>query len=340
MLKSGPLVSFCVPTYQRAAFLDQTLTSALAQTVSDIEIVVVDDCSPDNTVDVVNSFRDTRIRYFRNKENLGVPENLNRAMSIAKGTYLVLLEDHDLLEPTYLEEAVKVMHRYKSVGFVATGLITIDERGNSRELCVEDLPEFMFGRKLLRRLLTRTVCPFPVTTVIRRSAIEGIEPLFDPRYGWYADQYLWLRLSAKSDFGYVAKPLMKFRMRETDHYLTDRHWESYLCLDRIHRDNWWLLYPRLGLRSRRDWLLYEKSKLWRMAIFRTSRILRNERWIEEDDRLCKSYLSPLSRLILKFIGMLPIGLIYQLRDAYRFYHYNRTKFGKGTAKTAKEVERA
>ena len=148
MTKDGPLVSFCVPTYRRAAFISQTLASALAQTVDNIEVVVVDDCSPDNTAEVVKGFSDRRMRYIRNVENLGVPENLNRAMSLADGAYLVLLEDHDLLEPNYLEETLKIMDCYPSVGFVATGIITVDERGNPRERYVEDLPEFMAGRKL------------------------------------------------------------------------------------------------------------------------------------------------------------------------------------------------
>ena len=97
-----PLVSLCLPTYRRERYLGRTIASALAQTESDFEIVVVDDCSPDASAAVVERFADPRVRYVRNRENLGVPENLNRAFSLARGEFLLLLEDHDLLAPAFL----------------------------------------------------------------------------------------------------------------------------------------------------------------------------------------------------------------------------------------------
>lgn len=320
-----PLVSICVPTYRRAAFLGGTLSSALAQTVMDFEIVVVDDCSPDDTAGVVREFKDPRIRYVLNEKNLGVPENLNRAMSLARGEFLVLLEDHDLLEPNYLEETLGVMRRNPKVGFVATGCLTIDEKDHPLERYVVPFPEAMAGRKLLRRLLTRTDCPFSVTAVIRRTAIAGLEPLFDSRYWWYADQYLWLRLAAKVDFGYVAKPLLKFRMRESNHFLSDRHWESALMIDRIHKENWHLLYPAGGLWSRWDRMRYEKAKVWTTALSRGGRMLRNEPWTEEDERSARAYLSPMGRIVLNGVGRVPARIAARLRAIYAARHRNMTR---------------
>jgi len=324
MFEKRPLVSFCIPTYGRAAFIGQTLESALAQTVNDFEIVVVDDQSPDNTTEVVRSFSDQRIRLTRNDINLGVPQNLNYTMSLAKGDYLILLEDHDVLYPNYLQATLALMMRYPSVGFVATGIVTIDEKGVPQERYVENLPEFMDGRKLLRRLLTRTDCPFSVTAVIRRSAIQGLEPLFDPKYWWYADQHLWLRLAARSDFGYVKQELLRFRTRESDHFLTDRFWETYICLEQIHRDNWKLIHPYHGLASRKDLLLYEMNKLKTVAAMRAGRILRGGSWTEEDIKFTQFYISPLSRSILNAIGMLPLGLLAKFREVFRTYHHRRT----------------
>lgn len=329
MFEKHPLVSLCVPTYGRAAFIGETLGSVLVQTVNDFEIIVVDDQSPDNTAEVVRSFSDPRIKLTRNDINLGVPQNLNYAMSLAKGDYVILLEDHDLLEPNYLQETLALMSRYPTIGFVATGLTTIDEQGNPLERYVEHIPEFVPGPKLLRRLLTQTDCPFSVTTVIRRSAIEGIEPLFDSRYWWYADQYLWLRLCATSDFGYVPHSLLKFRIREADHHLTNRHWESCLCLNRIHRDNWYLLHPHSSLESWWDSLKYEKSKLFDIAMWRAGRILRDDCWTEEDNNLTQSYISPLSRVVLRVIGMLPLGLLAKFRDVFKIYNNRRTRIKDG-----------
>jgi glycosyltransferase involved in cell wall biosynthesis len=327
MPKKSPLVSLFIPTYGRAAFIGQTLESALTQTVNDLEIVVVDDHSPDNTTEVVRSFSDQRIKFTRNNMNLGVPQNLNYAMSLAKGEYLVLLEDHDLLEPDYLEETIALMTRYPSVSFVATGIVTIDEKGILQERYVETLPEFIRGRKLLQRLLTRTDCPFSVTVLIRRSAIQGLEPLFASKYWWYADQYLWLRLAAKSDFGYVQQALLRFRMRESDHFLTSRFWETYKCLDQIHRDTWKLLHPKPSLASKKDWFLYELRKLQIVAGLRAGRILRRELWTEDDDACARGYLSLLGYSVLNTMKVFPRFAIAQVRAIYTARHRRYRQLG-------------
>lgn len=320
-----PLFSLCTPTYGRGSYIGQTIDSVLKQTIADFEIIVVDDCSPDNTAEVVQSFSDKRIIYLQNDVNLGVPENLNKAMSLAKGQYLILLEDHDLLEPTYLEEMLKVMNRYPTVGFAASGLFTIDENNQPLERYVENLPEFMEGRKLLRRLLTRFDCPFSVTVTMRRTALTGVEPVFDAKYWWYADQYLWTRLAARCDFGYVAKPLLRFRTREDGHFLAHRFWESVLCLDRIHRDNWHLLHPRDGLTSKFDRLLFEKSKLRSIATMRAGKMLRNDLWTKEDGESAYTSLSFFGRVILNCVNILPLRAVSGLRSLYLKSLRARTK---------------
>ena len=317
-MAGSPLVSFCVPTYGRAAFLAKTLTSALAQTVADLEVVVVNDCSPDETEQVVRSIPDPRIHYHLNERNLGVPENLNRAMSLARGKYLVLLEDHDLLDPRYLEETLRVAEAHPTVGFVATGLDTIDAQDRAAQRFVSPLPEFMPGRDLLRYLLTRTGCPFSVTAVVRREAAESVSPMFDSRYWWYADQFLWLQLASRFDFGYVAEPLLRWRLREDTHYLNDRVWQSLLCMHRIHRDAWPLLHADpTAAASRRDWMRYEAAKLREVAGIRAGRALRELPWQEPDREAVAEYLASPGRWLVEAIGWLPLGLLHRARTAYR-----------------------
>lgn len=315
-MTDAPLVSLCIPTYRRAAFIGETLNSALRQTISDFEIIIVDDVSPDNTADVVAGFTDPRIRYCRNERNLGVPENLNHALSLARGEFMLILEDHDLLEPTYLEETLAVMQRHPTIGFAASGLVTINEHGQTIQRFVERWPELLPGRWLLRRLLTRTDCPFSVTTVIRRSAAAGLEPLFDTKYWWYADQYLWLRLAATSDFGYVAKPLLRFRQREAGHYLSERFWESMLCLDRIHRDNWPLLHAQKGVSAVLDGVKYETAKFKTVGGMRLGKLLRNETWTQTDRDNFRQYARLPSRLMLRLVTLIPSPIWEMVRSRY------------------------
>jgi hypothetical protein len=148
-----------------------------------------------------------------------------------------------------------------------------------------------------------------------------------------------LRLCAQSDFGYVAQPLLRFRTREEGHYLSGRDLESCLCLGRIHRDNWYLLHPRRGLRSRWDSMLYEKAKFLDVAMMRAGRRLRKERWGEKEQSFCRSYLSPLSCLLLKGVGMLPLGLVLRFREAYRFYRHRRTRVNKKNPECRQALEK-
>ena len=83
-------VSICITTYNRAGTLQQTLESVLAQRFDDFELIISDDCSTDETEDIVRSYesKDKRVRYFRNQHNLKMPGNLNAAIQHAQGEYI------------------------------------------------------------------------------------------------------------------------------------------------------------------------------------------------------------------------------------------------------------
>ncbi len=94
------LVSIVLPTYKRAHVLPSAIRSVLNQTYTNLELIVVDDNSPDDTRDVVASFGDPRIRYVRNEPNLKLPRALNRGFSLARGEYLTWTSDDNLYGET------------------------------------------------------------------------------------------------------------------------------------------------------------------------------------------------------------------------------------------------
>lgn len=96
----NPLISICIPTYQRPELLRQAIASCLAQTYEPIEIIVCDDSKDDASADVIHQLnRPDRIRYYRNQPSLGQAGNVNRLFDLAQGDQLVLLHDDDLLLP-------------------------------------------------------------------------------------------------------------------------------------------------------------------------------------------------------------------------------------------------
>ncbi len=129
--KIPPLVSIAVPTYNRAnSFLKESLASAINQTYQNIEVIVSDNCSTDNTELVVKSFNDSRIRYFRQKENIGAINNGNYCLDQAKGVYFTLLHDDNLIENDFIEICLKSVGYSEDIGVIRAGTRWIDEEGN------------------------------------------------------------------------------------------------------------------------------------------------------------------------------------------------------------------
>lgn len=103
------LVSVIIPTFNRAEYLRAAIASVLAQTYTNFELLILDNCSPDNTTDVVMSFHDDRIKYLRHQCNIGPTANWTYGICLAKGIFLSILGDDDYYAPEFLERRVKIM---------------------------------------------------------------------------------------------------------------------------------------------------------------------------------------------------------------------------------------
>lgn len=102
----NPVVSVIIPAYNTAAYIGKAIESALKQTLSDLEVVVVDDCSTDETVAVVQSFADERVKLLQNPQNLGAGGARNRALQVARGKWIAVLDSDDWYAPERLEKLV------------------------------------------------------------------------------------------------------------------------------------------------------------------------------------------------------------------------------------------
>jgi len=126
-----PLVTIAIPTYNRAdRYLPEALKSAVRQTYSNIEIIVSDNCSTDNTESVVKSFNDKRIRFVRHLKNMGSYNNSNFCLEQANGAYFLLLFDDDQIDHDFVEACINAIQDEESVGVILTGAREIDAEGN------------------------------------------------------------------------------------------------------------------------------------------------------------------------------------------------------------------
>ena len=126
----GNSVSIIMPSYNTGRFISETIESVLAQSYSDWELIIVDDCSNDNTDDVVSQYlTDKRIRYIKNETNSGAAVSRNRALREAKGKWIAFLDSDDLWEPDKLETQIVFMEK-NDYHFSYTNYIEIDEESS------------------------------------------------------------------------------------------------------------------------------------------------------------------------------------------------------------------
>lgn len=126
----APLVTISIPTYNRAdTTLRETLNSAVEQTYSPLEILVLDNCSSDETEEVVGSVRHPGLRYVRHSENIGAHSNFVACVEEAHGEYLLILHDDDLIDRDFVETCIRAAQG-REAAFVRTGTRVIDETGS------------------------------------------------------------------------------------------------------------------------------------------------------------------------------------------------------------------
>lgn len=124
--------SITIPAYKKQ-YLREAIESVLAQTYSDYELIIVDDCSPEDIKSVVDTFTDSRIHYYRNKKNCGaenVVDNWNVCLSYCTGDYIICMGDDDVLLPCCLSEYVSLIAKYPNLGLYHAWTEIIDEEGN------------------------------------------------------------------------------------------------------------------------------------------------------------------------------------------------------------------
>lgn len=128
--KIHPLVTIAIPTYNRAnAYLPQALESVFKQTYQNLDIIVADNCSTDDTERVVRAYDDPRLRYMKHSNNIGAFNNWSFCLEQARGTYLQFLFDDDLIDPDFIEVCMAAVDGRVDVGVILTGAREIDEHG-------------------------------------------------------------------------------------------------------------------------------------------------------------------------------------------------------------------
>lgn len=215
----NPKVTFVVPCYKLGHLLPGCVNSILSQTFGDFELLIMDDCSPDNTPEVAQSFRDARVKHIRNERNLGHLRNYNKGIELASGEYIWLISADDWLRKPYvLERYVHLMEDHPAVGYVFCPAIKFVD---GRELGVMPYSEIsrqdaiIDGHKFLTEYLAlENIVPAPAA-MARKQCYQRVSlfPLDLPHAG---DWYLWGMFALYSDVGFFAEPMINRRYHDAN----------------------------------------------------------------------------------------------------------------------------
>lgn len=224
-----PTVSVIVTAFNRAKFLSETIQSVLNQTFNDIELLIIDDGSTDNTSDVVNSFSDARIKYYF-QENSGQNAAKNRGFLLAKGKYITILDSDDVMKPQKLEKQVTLLEQNNDCGVCFTGVDVIDENGHF----VKSLPLLKQKGDFLIYLLEKNYLYNGSNALYRRECLEKTG-LFSEKVQRMTDWDLYLRMALYYKFDYIDENLLNYRVHSNNMSMGFKNYEraGFTILKRI-----------------------------------------------------------------------------------------------------------
>lgn len=221
-----PLVSIVFTSYNHKEFLEEALNSLINQTYSNIEIIIIDDCSTDGSQEILKQYDyHSNINLKLSKQNSGsYVKASNLGASFAKGDYLLFAQCDDFAEPNQIERLMQPLLKYKDVGVSFCRSTLIDKDGIVIGTDF-DVRESSFKKdynsdgkiigKIMRKFLSKScVIPNLSAAIIRKSLYDKVGYL-SPKYLVVADWAFWLALSENCNFYYTTSLLNNFRQHDT-----------------------------------------------------------------------------------------------------------------------------
>jgi glycosyltransferase involved in cell wall biosynthesis len=234
-----PKVSVLLPNYNSAQFLDESVSSVLNQTYTDFELIIVDNCSTDNSEEVISKYlSDKRIRYYRNETNIGAVGNFNKCLSYATGEYIKFLCSDDKFHPELLSKVIPVMVQHPTVSLAAS---YTEEFGLVSRVWEPPFTHLVEGKAVIHNILNNYNClGHPTNITIRKSALKVGN--FRSEYLWLADWEMWLRILSVGDC-YIIPEILSYNRNHKDQVTKtmlknfNNYFENYALVKSIKKTN-------------------------------------------------------------------------------------------------------
>ncbi len=221
-----PLVSIILPCYNAEKYIEEALNSIITQSYTNLEIIVINDCSSDNTRELLSTFeKDPRVIIIDNEVNLKLPNTLNKAIKVAKGEYIARMDADDIALPDRIEKQVAFLLDNPSIDIVGTNTQYIDSNGNDLPI---DTRKPLEHSKIVGKLPWKSTLNHP-TIVAKKSFFSDLGGFKNISYG--EDYELWIRgwLAGKK-FANLPEKLLRYRMHDKQMTATSYNASNARCI--------------------------------------------------------------------------------------------------------------
>jgi glycosyltransferase involved in cell wall biosynthesis len=212
-----PRVSICIPVYNGSRYLTEAIRSTLTQDFDDFELLLVDDCSNDGSDEIARSFSDPRLKFHRNRERLGLVNNWNQCLALARGEYVGIFHQDDVMLPGNIATKVSILDQHPAVGLVFSHAEMIDGDGRKLSTSAErQLPDgVQSGEDFFQDYFLQPnviCCPSVIARKVCYEQLGG----FDARLSYACDWEMWLRICLNFDVAYISQALIKYREHDAN----------------------------------------------------------------------------------------------------------------------------
>lgn len=202
-----PKVTVLMPVYNGERFLREAIESILNQTFTDFEFLIINDGSTDRSVEIINSYKDPRIRLVHNERNIGLVPTLNKGLDLSRGQYIARMDCDDISLPDRLQKQVAYMDANSDIDICGTWFRHFGKTGESTIFLPENHEDIKCG------LLFYTPMAHP-SIIIRKNKLLGNNLYYDPTYNNAEDYELWVRSLEYLKFHNIGKTLLLYRLHD------------------------------------------------------------------------------------------------------------------------------
>ena len=201
----NPVISVIMPVYNAEKYVKSAIESILSQSFQDFELLIFNDCATDNSLTIIQSFSDPRIKLFSSLKNLGYLIHLNKGIDLAQGKYIARMDADDISMPQRFEKQVAFMDAHKDYGLVGTWAQILDSEQHVKP-CVEDMA--------IRLQLLKMNQFFHSSVLIRKSILTNNHLYYNKEFYTAEDYELWVRISSFCKIGNLNEFLVKYRIHD------------------------------------------------------------------------------------------------------------------------------